>query len=312
MRHLPGFVAAAVATCTLPFVATSFAAPTKAWTAAKASLPADTAVVVGIDVSAIAKSATFTKLFPVLLAKSDDAKQALDLVKSACKIDPLVALKSVAVGLNSTQDDGAVYLNVIDLDAAKLTSCLKEVAKAKGAGDKVEALTVTTTAGITEMASGDKHLFFGWIGTDVLVMVPKHLEDKAALKNYMGGGFAKGTLTKMLGKVKTESAIFVASSVGKSLDATHTLKQGYGWVTLAAPNLSIEFHGDFGDAAAAKGLATDASTQIDEMRKNPPLPAVADMLKNVSVVSVSTEVVAKATVIEKDFADLVSMALATL
>ncbi len=313
MRHLSGFVAAAVAVCTLSFVTPSLAGPTKAWTAAKAGLPADTAVVVSVDVTAIAKSATFTKLFPIMLDKSDDAKSALDLVKTTCGIDAVTAFKSLAVGLNSTQDDGAVFVQVApDLTAAKLVGCLKDVAKSKGASDKVDAITVTTAGGITELAAGDKHIVFGWVGGDVLVFVPKHVEDKAALKTWMGGGFAKSPAAKVVGKVNTNASVFVASSIGKAVDATHNMTQGYGWLNLASGNLSIEFHGDFGDAAAAKTLASDASNQLDQVRKNPPLPSLADMLKNVSVASAGTEIVGKATVVEKDFADLMILVLGSL
>ena len=312
MRHFPGFVAAAVAVCTLSLVTASQAGTTKAWTAAKGAMPADTSVTIGIDVTAIAKSTTFEKLYPIAVGKNEDVKQGLELVRTACKFDPLVAIKSVAIGLDATQSDGAVYVHIVDLTPAKLASCLKEVAKAKGAGAKADLVTVKTEANITEMQAEEKHIFFGWIGTDVLVMVPKHLDDKAALKNWMGGGLAKGALGKMLGKVKTDAAVFVVSTVGKPIDATHSLKQGYGWLGLASGNLSLEAHADLGDAAAAKSLATDASTQIDQMRKNPPLPSIADLLKNVTVAPAASEIVVKATVVEKDFADLVAMAMAAM
>jgi hypothetical protein len=312
MRHHLGFVAAAVAACTLSFVAPAHAGTNKAWAAAKANLPADTSVAVAVDVSAIANSATFQKLFPVLLGKNDDVKAGLELVKTACKVDPLSSIKSLAVGLDATQSDGVLFVTSPDFTPAKLTSCLKEVAKAKGAGAKVDAITVKTDGGITEMVSDDgKHLFFGWVGADTLVIAPKHIEDKAALKAWMAGGYAKGANAKIMAKVNTNAAVFVASSVAKSIDDSHSMKSGYGWLTLASGKLAIEFHGDLGDAAVTKKTADDASAQISQLQKNPPLPALGDMLKGVTIVAVGSEIVAKASVVEKDFADLMVLILAS-
>jgi hypothetical protein len=269
--------------------------------------------VISVDTSAIAKTATFGKLLPFALDKSDDAKEAIGLIKATCGIDAFTAIKSIAVGLNGTQDDGAAFIQLApELTAAKLGACLKDVAKAKGKTQKADDFTFTTAGGITEIAATDKHLFFGWVGSDVLVVVPKHIEDKAALKTWMGGGFAKSPASKVVAKVNANASVFVASSVGKSLDATHNMTVGYGWLNLSGANLTLEFHGDLGDAAAATKIASDASAQLDQVRANPPLPALAGLLKSVTVAAASTEVVAKATVVEKDFADFVMLAVSTM
>ena len=312
MRNLPQVVAAAIAVCTLSFVAPADAGANKAWTAAKAAMPADTSVAIGIDVTAVAKSATFEKLFPIALGKDAQIKQGFDLFKVACKMDPFVVIHGMAVGLDATQSDGAIFIHIADFNPQKLETCLQQVAKAKGAGAKADSVSMTTKDGVTELTNEGAKLYFGWLNGDVLVMVPKHLEDRAALKTWMGGGFGKGALGKMMGKVNTSSAVFVASTAGKSIDATHNLKQGYGWITLSGANMAMEFHGDLGDAAAAKGLATDATTQVQQLRDNPPLPAIADMLKNVTVTPAATEIVLKASVVEKDFADLVALLLSSM
>jgi hypothetical protein len=247
----------------------------------------------------------------MLVGKDEDMKQGLELVKTACKIDPLTAIKSVAIGLDSTGGDGAIYINAPEITATKLVSCLKEVAKAKGKGDKVDQLVVKTDHGVTEMALDDKHMFFGWIGSDVMVILPKHITEREPLKAWMGGGYTKSPLAKTMAKVNTSAAVFAGSTVGKEMDAQHTMKGGYGWVTLAAGNLAIEFHADLGDPAASKDLATQASTQLAEVRKNPPMPQLADMLKNVTVAAAGNEIVGKATVVEKDFADLIGVILAS-
>ena len=313
MRNLSVLVAVGAATLALTSPSPARAGTTKAWTVAKANLPAQTAVAIGIDAATIIKSATFQQVFQAAIAKSTDAQQVLDQVKATCKIDPLAVVKSVAVGLDAQQDDGAVYVTVAGFTPGKLVGCLKDVVKAQqqaqGSASKVDAIKVTTDGNITEMSGGDKTIYFGWLGGDTLVVVPKHMDDKTELKTWMGGGFSQSEVAKTLASVKTDATVFVTSSVGKSLDATHTIHNGYGWANFAGGKIAVEFHGNLGDPAAAASLASDANTQLAGMRTSPPIPALGPMFKTLAVTSVKSELVATTSMSEADLSSLISLAL---
>ena len=105
-------------------------ADTKAWTAAKANLPADATIVLGMNFAPIAKSQLFTELFPKLVASNADFKDFMDTAKSACSIDPVTAINSVVVASDASKSQGVIYLGLNGLDQAKLASCADKIAKA--------------------------------------------------------------------------------------------------------------------------------------------------------------------------------------
>jgi hypothetical protein len=312
MGYLEGLVGVALAVCTVSLATPAFAGPTKAWAAAKTALPADTSIAIAVDVTALSKSKTFQKLLPPLLGSDRDMKQGLDELKATCKIDPLVAIKSLVVGLDATQSDGAVFMDVAGLNPGKLHTCLQQIAKAKGKEAKAASLQVKTVDHITEMSNESKHLYFGWVGSDVLVMVPKHLDDRDALKAWMGGGFAKGALSKTLEKVNTNSALFIASIVGKVIDANYTIKQGFGWLTLEKGNLFAKVDADLGSEASAKAVVAESNADLEQLRKNPPLPKVAELVKHVTITQSGSEMVMTGTAPEKDVAEMLSLLVASM
>ena len=298
--------------CSVSLATPAFAGPTKAWVAAKTAMPADTSVAIAVDVTALSKSKTFQKLLPPLLASDKDMKQGLDELKATCKLDPLVAIKSLVVGLDATQSDGAVFMDVAGLNPAKLQTCLQQIAKAKGKEAKAASVQVKTVDHITEMSNEGKHLYFGWVGTDVLVLVPKHLDDRDALKAWMGGGFGQGALSKTVEKVNTNSVLFIASIVGKVLDANYTIKQGFGWLTMERGKLFAKVNADLGSTASAKAVVAQTNGDLEQLRKNPPLPKVDELVKNVTISQSGSEVVMTGSAAEKDFAEMLSLVVASM
>src|SRR5262245_47233436 len=103
-------IAGILAAVALSFTATHAHADGRAWNAAKAGLPSDAQIVIGVDVTAIQQTQIFSALFPKLREKAEVA-QMLDTLKDSCKIDPLTAVQSVVVAMPVDQSDGAVYLS---------------------------------------------------------------------------------------------------------------------------------------------------------------------------------------------------------
>src|SRR5262249_29138792 len=147
------------------------------------NLPAQTALLIGADLTAITKSQVFRQLLPIALAQQPDARKILDTIKASCKIDPLTAIQGVVYATDADRKQGAVYLSLAGLDPAKLTACLEWIAKDSGASDA--KLTVKKAGAITEIAVDTRKAYVSWIGTDVLV-IPTDPRDKSMLEKWIG------------------------------------------------------------------------------------------------------------------------------
>src|SRR5262249_19291653 len=108
----------------------------RAWTAAKAGLPAETKLVIGVDVAAIQKTQLFATYYPKLHDKPEAAK-VLDAIKEGCKLDPVAIVQSVVIAAADDQEDGAIYVATTGVDKAKLSSCLAATAKTDDKNAKI-------------------------------------------------------------------------------------------------------------------------------------------------------------------------------
>src|SRR5262249_46509994 len=129
----------------------------RAWTAAKAGLPADTKLVIGVDVAAVQKTQLFATYFPKVRDKPEAAK-VLDATKDGCKLDPMAIIQSVVVATAEDQEDGVMYVATTGVDKAKLSSCLVATAKTD---DKDAKIAIKSTGNVTEVTKGDETAFFG-------------------------------------------------------------------------------------------------------------------------------------------------------
>jgi hypothetical protein len=282
----------------------------KAWTTAKANLPADASIVAGINVTSIAKTQIFTEMFPKLVASNGDLKDFLDLAKTQCGIDPLTAVQGVVVATDSTKSTGAVYLSLGgSLNQDKLAQCADKLAAAKGSKDK---LTFKKDGNIVEVTSvkENKTVYYGWASSDVLV-VPKD-GDKAALQKWMGGkgAFAKSPLGMVTGKVTTTAAAWGATTEGKSLQAGMNMKAGWGTLDDAKGIVSIGVHLQLGNPAEAAKAATEMNTQIQQAKTSGGLPAMfGAILQSLTVKAAGDEIVFATAAPEKDVLNLAQMAI---
>ncbi|HEU4730776.1 MAG TPA: hypothetical protein VFT22_22930 [Kofleriaceae bacterium] len=301
----------------------------KAWAAARAGLPVEAKLIVGVDVAAFQKSQLFATLYPRLIEKADAAK-LIDTVKDACKIDPLAAMQAVVVATSSDREDGAVYIALSGLDRARLSACLQVAAQkhldsqdkpdptartarpAKTAG--VASVVVRQDGNITEVSDGHDTVFLGWSGKDVLV-VSLHAQDRPSLVKWMGGKGALGRseLARSIARTNTSATMWGASEVSQEVQDGVTVKGGYGAVKLAKGNLDADFHAVMGSPAQATTMAATAQKQLEEARQGGQMPpGLIAMLKTVTIAATSNEVVIKANVGEKDVLGLMAIALGGL
>ncbi|HET7506226.1 MAG TPA: hypothetical protein VFK02_34640 [Kofleriaceae bacterium] len=314
-------IAGIVAATALLVVSHRAHAEGRAWAAAKAGLPADTKLIVGVDVAAFQKSQLFATLYPKLLEKAD-ASKLIDTVKDACKIDPLAAMQAVVVATSSDRENGAVYIALAGTDRTRLSTCLQAAAQKhldasdKPARpekqDKVATVSVKQSGNITELSDGHDTVFLGWSGKDVLI-VSLHAQDRPSLVKWMGGkgALVRSELARSIARTNTSATMWGASEVSEQIQDGVTVKGGYGAVKLANGNLDADVHAVMGSAAQATTMATTIHKQIDEARQGGQMPpGLISMLKTVTVAAASDELVVTAHLLEKDLLSVLSMALA--
>lgn len=294
-------LAVGVALCVAPLTARADVAT--AWTAAKASLPSTTAVVVGLDIETLTKTQLFKLAFPLILSQQPDFKSGLELIKTTCQIDPLKAIKGVVAGTDKDQTQGAIFIALTGIDEPKIVTCLEAIAKSKG--DKDTKVVITRDGAITEIAMGKDKLYVSWIGKDVLVL-PITTGDKAQLQTWTGGkkALAKAPVGASLAKVDTRSAVWAVSSVERDLEGMK-MKGGYGGLVSTKGSLAIDLHIVLPSAADAKTMADKATADLAVKTSDPALaPALKPLLTAVSIKGAGPEVVIKAAFPEKDLLSL--------
>jgi hypothetical protein len=307
MRAVGIFAAAALSLIALPARADT----AKAWSAAKAGLPADAKVVFAVDFAALQKTQVFAQLWPKMLERFDAAK-VLDAMKADCKLDPMAIVQGAVIAMADGQREGAAYVAVAGADKAALSGCLQR--EMEKHGDKNAKVTVKQDGNITQVTNGSDSMFLGWVSKDVVV-VPITNNDKATVVKWMSGKGALGktSVGKTLAKVNTSAALWGAGEGNDEFQPGVTVKGGYGSVSFVKGNVDANLHATAGSAAQAKTLAESTQSQLDGARKNPLLPpSLGLVLQAVTIANVNEEVVIKANVVEKDLVSALSLALGAL
>ena len=298
----------------------------RAWTAARAGLPADTKVVIGVDVAAVQKTQLFATFYPKLHDQPDIAK-LLDALKSGCKIDPLAVIQGIVIASSGEHEDGALYLAVSGVDRNKLSSCLQTAAQAAAppaeagdkpadkAGDKpadkTARVTIKQAGNITEVNRGGESGYFGWVGKDVLV-VTLRATDKPSLVKWMGGkgALARSDVGKALARVNTGAAVWGAGIGTRELQPGMTAKAGYGAVTYARGQLSADLHAVMENPGQAGSASMTANQQLSLIKATGQVPAeLAPVVQAISVAADNDELRIKASVAEKDLLAAIEFAI---
>lgn len=298
-----GIVAAVALSLT---AAQAHAQSAKAWTAARAGLPADAKLVIGIDVMAVQQTQLFATLFAELRQKEDVGK-LIDTFQASCKVDPLTVIKGLVIAASEDQSDGAVYVSVSGIDRTKLGACLKA-----GSPPDKGTLEVKQVGNITELTSDKETTFLGWVGNDVVV-VPINATHKPSLIKWMGGkgALAKSALGKALAKVNTAAPLWGISEGDKELQPGISARRVYGTVAYSKGSLDADVHAVLASAGDATTVADLASKQIAEASQASGgyPPQMVALLKSIKVTAVKDEIVVKAKISEQDLLGMIAMAM---
>lgn len=292
----------------------------RAWAAARAGLPADTKVVIGVDVATVQKTQLFATYFPRLRDQPAIAN-LLDAIKDGCKIDPLAVIQGIVFASSSDHEDGAMYLAVSGIDRTRLSSCLQATAQAAAPraeagdkpGDKQAKVTVKQAGDIIEVSRGGATGYVGWVGNDVIVRT-LHATDKSSLVKWMGGkgALARSDVGRALARVNTAAAMWAADIEVRELQPGMTAKGAYGAATYARGRLSADLHfvmENAGQAGAASMIANQQLNGVNLLKLTGQVPPeVVAVVQGITVTTDNDEVRVKANVAEKDVLGAIAFA----
>jgi hypothetical protein len=239
-----------------------------------------------------------------MLLSKRDFKEGYDQLKSACNIDLVQSIDSAVLGMQARQK-GVVVLALNGLDQAAVTSCIVKLAAAQDGPQKVSA---KQQGNIVEYgASGEKDkVYMSWLAKDVVAFTTDP-SDKALLKKLTAGGLRGDSLGKLAGALKTDAAVWVATTRSDQILglAGAKLNKACGYADLNGGNVNVDVHAVLEDASAATSMASTLSSQLDAQRRNNPLSA--SLLKSVKITSSGPELVATASLPEAELAAMASL-----
>jgi hypothetical protein len=280
------------------------AAPTKSFTAAVASLPADTETLASSNLKSVRSTQVWKTLFPELLKMEKEIPEAIDKVKKSCSIDLVGSADDVTLGVDS-KDAGAVFISVAGVTEAKLQECLQKIAQSEG-----ESVTIKKAGNITEVKSdkSKKSLFYSWQTGDVLVIAIEP-DDKDMLERSLGGkgALARGKLSTRIARANPENALTLVSNKSKQIEKK-TIKGGDLAVAVSGGNVSLVVNAEMGSSSEADEVVKLAKLVTSLIPKDAP-KELERIAKTLAVSSSGPEVKASAVASERDLISLIQQAI---
>ena len=289
-----------VAALLLCVTATAAHAESHAWTTAKKTLPGGLQAVLGVNVAPIKASALYAQLMPMVAAKAGDAQAKIDKLKSICGLDLTGSLDSVVVGLTS-DEKAVVVLALKGTNQKALEACGQKVAKADG-----KTLAITKDGGITKYSGmGDDDAYIKWLSKDTLAIA----QDKDTLTALTAGGITKDAVGAQVGKLSTDAALWGVVNKGQDIpDVGGKMTSAYGTLNLKGGNLAADVHLVMDSAKTAATGATQASTQLDAVKKSGQVPKqFMAAVDSITVKAAGSELVLDGHVSEADLASMAGM-----
>lgn len=281
-------------------------AANRAWDAARAVLPVEPYVIVGVNVAALRSSKLFAFAMATLTSDRDVAK-GLDVVRHGCGIEPADAVKEVVFAMDANQQ-GAFYVSLKGVGEKEITACMIAAARTL-AGERV---TAQRQGQVVEYVSnvGDR-LYVGWIGADVMVLTSSP-HDRGVLERWMGGKGAtpRGNAAKLLARVPTGAALW-AVIVDGTASSGGALRSAWGAIDLAGGGVGVDVRVKLRGGDEAKKIARDVKLELQQAGRGA-APEVARALGAVKVTASGDEVQARVKLSEDDAVALAKLALQRL
>ncbi|HLL21085.1 MAG TPA: hypothetical protein VK427_03090 [Kofleriaceae bacterium] len=309
----------------LTLAASAAHADSKSWSAVKNQLPDNVNVVVGVDVSALRGTAIYRAVVPHVISREPDAREALELLKSTCAIDPHSAIADATVAMGD--DERGVVVAALDksIDQKRFLDCMTKLVARKAkpdsttgprkAGAKKPAakpapkVIAKTTGKVTEYGvdGESKRLFVAWLAADV-VAVATDPDDKALLERMLAGKGARGAIGSYLAKVSPNAMVWLATTKPQPIQMGGTMKGAYGTLDEAKGNFSTDLSIVMASAKEAKAFVEQA-TQLIASTKSAIPPQFVKLVEAVKLSSAADAANLKVVASEQDVLGLISLVL---
>lgn len=271
----------------------------KAWVAARRSMPDDAELVVGVDVAALQKTQLFSAVYLYAIQQNSPEFKMFETIQDICKIDLRTAIAGI-VTVSDGQQNSATYLSLSPgIDEDKLLSCFQKVAGSITNG--MTSVSIRHDGNIMQI-SGRGTVYLALIGPDVVV-VQHDFTNKQKLTYWTGGhgAFAESRLGKLVEKVNTSAMVWFALEPSAHRRDRSPIGRMCGAFTLAGDRVDGVLHWSAKDASHAAKQASELRDRIADVGRTMRLaPKLADVISANTISSAGNEVTIETKVIESD------------
>ena len=270
----------------------------KAWTAAKDNLPANTRAIGAVDVAAAVKTAAYTAVFDAIKREEKDVAQAYEMIKQTCKLDPVQAIEGFVVAGDPDSERGVLFVQH-NVERKKLATCIQDILRAAVSKNA----TVKDDGKFIIVSEGKDSVYFGVVNANVLA-ITFNPEKKAEYDTWIGGkgAFAKTKLNAEVGKVDTKAMAWGAVAFDKPLDDKELpVLAAIGAVTYVKNAFALKLRGTMNNAKGAAMVLGEMTKELDrEIKKQRTPEPVRKLMKAVKVAAAGADVTLDATASEAD------------
>lgn len=266
-------------------------ADSRAWTAAKKLLPANVAVIAGLDAAHLRSSDLYKQLMPLVLARDPDIQKGVDQLKTTCGLDAASLLDSGVVGVDA-DGKGAIVIALHGATRLQLESCAGKIVKANGA-----TLAISTEGSFTRYHLADgKDLYFRWLGKDLFAISTAPQDKDASTAALAGGWTGDKVLAATAAHANTSATMWMVVHKERDIEQLGAKMTGmYASAQLAHGDLSVEAHVVLDSADAAAQIAKQATAMMPTLASSPQIPpAMHPIVKTLAIRSAGKELVASA------------------
>lgn len=294
----------------------------KAWTLAQTNTPATAAVVLGIDVGALAKSPLFAGVVSFVLASRPEVRSTVDLVKRWCNIDPATAITGIVAVADSQQREGVLYLQ-LGIEQAAANACIDTIARSVLRATTDSRISIKKDGTISELSIDFAHpeplarssrekppqrerLYIAWVDKTVLA-IPLDIDDKPMFKRWLSqrGAFKTARLGKALATLDKRASIIAGSAVPAHFDTPLAVRLGYGAITVGKTNVLADLRLALESPEAATAAVARTNVGLKELISRGQLAAnVVTILKSVMISERGSDLVIEASVPEANLLEL--------
>lgn len=268
-----------------------------------AVMPADSDMVVGINLGGLKGTPLWDKVWPMI---EQEAGSELADFKATCGVDPADAVKSITVGGKQADEDHLVIVAKLGVGKDKVKECLQAYAKKEG--EDVEIIEDGQIFGIK--GADGKSMWAAWLDDTTLMTSPGAEDNRAFIEERLkGGGSAKDNATFMAvaGQADSSSTLWMAMNMppeaGAAMGGMAAPKQM--WLSLSLTkgmklNLGVRFE----KAADAKSMADMANAQMGPMAAD---PMVGKFIKKTKIAANGNDIMIDIDLNEQEFTELWAM-----